>query len=259
MNNDVGLDYLIEKESDMSTRSKTGLVVLILMTLGSMLAWAAPTVEPEAIKQLTLGYVFERGGKMMYVLAAMSVLGVALIMYCFYVMREIQVAPRAFLRKVVAKVSTGSWAEVREMCLEKPCPLGEVVLSGVDYVENVPKQETLMLKEVIEAEGTRQGVEIQIQPQFLLDLAILSPMVGLLGSVFGMFTAFNAVALDAAKAKPLMLASGVAEALFATAGGLMIGIPAMAFYGFFRSRSSRLVSRLESASSEVLTAFLKGK
>lgn len=242
----------------MSIRSRTGLVVLGLMMFWSVVACAAAAIEPE-VKQLTLGYVFERGGKMMYVLAAMSVLGVALVMYCFYMMREAQVAPRAFLRKVATKIASGSWAEAREMCIEKPCPLSEVVLAGVDYVETVPKYDSMMLKEIIESEGTRQGMEIQIQPQFLLDLAILSPMVGLLGSVFGMFTAFNAVALDAAKAKPLLLASGVAEALFATAGGLIIGIPAMAFYGFFRSRASRLVSRLESASGEAMNAFLKGK
>ena len=196
---------------------------------------------------------------MMYVLGAMSVLGVAFVIYCFYMMREAQVAPRAFLRKVLGKIASRSWSEAREICIEQSCPLSEVVLAGVDYVEKVPQHDSMMLKSILESEGSRQGVEIQIQPQFLLDLAILSPMVGLLGSVFGMFTAFNAVALDAAKAKPLLLASGVAEALFATAGGLVIGIPAMAFYGFFRSRASRLVSRLESSSSEVMTAFLKGK
>lgn len=243
----------------MSTRSKTGLVVFALMTFCGMIASAAAAgAEPVAITQLTLADVFEKGGKMMYVLAAMSVLGVALILYCFYVMREAQVAPRSFLRKVAAKIAAGSWTDVRDACVERPCPLAEIVLAGVDYVEEVPEHETLMLKEIIESEGTRQGVEIQIQPQFLLDLAILSPMVGLLGSVFGMYTAFHAVN-EAEKAKPLLLAMGVSEALLATAGGLLIGIPAMAFYGFFRSRASRLVSRLESASSEVLTAFLKGK
>ena len=247
----------------MSARKRAWLVGLLVMVCVGMITAVATAGEaaavPGATTNLSLGYIFQKGGVIMYVLSAMSVLGVALVIYYFVVMREDQVAPVAFRRKVIAKISSGALNEVRELCVEQPCPLAEVVLAGLDHVEAAPEQGGSMLKEMLESEGTRQGSEIQIQPQYLLDLAILSPMVGLLGSIFGMFTAFNAVALDAAKAKPMLLASGVAEALFATAGGLMIGIPAMAFYGYFRNRAARLVSRLEAASSEVLTAFLKGK
>jgi len=246
----------------MSARKKLWLVGLLVAVCVGLVATAASAAEPAAqgaATRLSLGYIFEKGGFMMYVLSAMSVLGVALVIYYFVVMREDQVAPVSFRRKVVAKIRGGEWKEVRELCVEKPCPLAEVVLAGLDHMEAAPEQGGAMLKEMLESEGIRQGSEIQIQPQYLLDLAILSPMVGLLGSIFGMFNAFNAVALDAAKAKPMLLASGVAEALFATAGGLLIGIPAMAFYGYFRNRASRLVSRLESAASEILTAFLKGR
>ena len=244
----------------MSTRKMLGgLMLFVLMTCFGLAAYAGAAVDAGGVSQLTLGAVFAKGGRIMYVLAAMSVAGMALVIYYFFVLRAEQAAPRGFVREVTGKLAAGSWTDVREACTEQPCALAEVVLAGLDYVENVPQQETMMLKEVIESEGARQGVEIQTQPQFLLDLAILSPMVGLLGSVFGMFGAFNAVALDVAKAKPIELAGGVAEALIATAGGLIIGIPAMAFYGYFRNRASRVVSKLEGAAGEVLTAFLKGR
>ena len=82
-------------------------------------------------------------------------------------------------------------------------------------------------------------------------------MIGLLGTVFGMVHAFGVVALDLAKAKPMLLAAGVAEALINTAGGLIVGIPAMMFYAYFRGRSAHLVSHLESASSEIVRALLR--
>ena len=82
-------------------------------------------------------------------------------------------------------------------------------------------------------------------------------MIGLLGTVFGMVHAFNAVAFDLAKAKPMLLAAGVSESLINTAGGLIVGIPAMMFYAYFRGRASKLVSRLEVASTEVMTSLLK--
>jgi biopolymer transport protein ExbB len=114
-----------------------------------------------------------------------------------------------------------------------------------------------MLKEMIEDEGSRQAIAVQGQSQYLMDVAVIAPMVGLLGTVFGMIKAFNVVSLDLAKAKPMLLAAGVAEALITTAAGLIIGIPAMAFYAYFRGRSTRLVSRLESVSTEVLTLLLR--
>jgi biopolymer transport protein ExbB len=82
-------------------------------------------------------------------------------------------------------------------------------------------------------------------------------MMGLLGTVFGMMRAFNVVAFDLAKAKPMLLAAGVAEALITTAAGLIIGIPAMMFYAYFRGRTSKLVSDLEVASGQVMTSMLK--
>jgi biopolymer transport protein ExbB len=102
-------------------------------------------------------------------------------------------------------------------------------------------------------------VTIQSQIQYLLDVAVIAPMIGLLGTVFGMIKAFQVVALDLAKAKPMLLAAGVAEALITTAAGLIIGIPAMIFYAYFRGRASRLVSDLEWASGQLVTALLKRK
>jgi biopolymer transport protein ExbB len=81
-------------------------------------------------------------------------------------------------------------------------------------------------------------------------------MVGLLGTVFGMIHAFNAVALDLTKAKPMLLAAGVGEALVATAAGLIVGIPTMAFYAYFRNRSARLIAGLEVASGQVMNLLL---
>ena len=82
-------------------------------------------------------------------------------------------------------------------------------------------------------------------------------MVGLLGTVLGMLRAFNAVALDIAKAKPMILAAGVSQALVTTAAGLMVGIPAMIFYAWFRGRSARLIGLLETHTADLLTLMVQ--
>ncbi len=61
---------------------------------------------------------------------------------------------------------------------------------------------------------------------------------------------------DIAQAQPIVLAEGVSKALITTAFGLIVGIPAMVFYAFFRRKSAKVISHLESASADILTAVL---
>jgi len=68
--------------------------------------------------------------------------------------------------------------------------------------------------------------------------------------------AFGGVAEGLASAKPIALAGGVSQALYTTAFGLIIGIFAMLFYAMFRRMAAKLISHLEAASIDVLTAFM---
>ncbi len=228
--------------------------------LHSVRAAAAGAAEPtlEMGRYMSLGELFARGGSLMYVLAALSVIALALVIYNFIVLRGEAVVARAFRRDLVAKINAGAWDDVRTACRYRPSPLAEIALAALDSQQaGGGKTDPALLKEIIESEGARQAATLQNQPQYILDVAVIAPMVGLLGTVFGMIQAFNVVALDLAKAKPMLLAAGVSEALVTTAGGLIVGIPAMAFYAFFRGRANQLVGLLESAGHEVLTAFLR--
>jgi biopolymer transport protein ExbB len=211
----------------------------------------------EAVRSLSLAELFRRGGVMMYPLALMSVIGLALIIYFFITLRREQVVPDVLRKDVVDKINHGLLEDARTACSYRPCPFSEVALVALEVAQSSQPRDRALLKDVIEGEGARQAIAIQGQVQYLFDLAVLSPMVGLVGTVFGMIQAFNAVALDLAKAKPMILAAGVGEALVATASGLLVGIPTMAFYAYFRGRSSGLISRLEAAATDVLTALAR--
>ena len=207
-------------------------------------------------QSMPLREILRNGGWLMYVLAGISVLTVAFVIYFFVVLRASQVAPASLLREVVEKVRAGSLADARRACEYRTGPLSSVALAAMDYMHHMPDGDSMLLKDVMEGEGGRQAEAIQGQTQYLLDIAVVAPMIGLLGTVIGMLRAFSAVALDIAKAKPIVLAGGVSQALVTTAFGLAVGIPAMMFYAYFRRRASKLVSYLEAASTEVLTALL---
>lgn len=208
---------------------------------------------------MTIGEIIQTGGWIMYVLGLMSVAGLALIIYAFIVLRPDKVVPPAFTESLRQFLQRDQLEEARTHCRNQPSPVSAVALAALDYAERVKEPDPAMIKEIIEGEGNRQATGIQQQTSYLLDIGVIAPMVGLLGTVLGMLTAFNAVALDIARAKPIYLAAGVSQALVTTAAGLLVGIPAMVFYAYFRGRSGKLIGQLEMVSADILTELIKGK
>ena len=104
-----------------------------------------------------------------------------------------------------------------------------------------------------EAEGARIAERVYAAVDWLSDIAAIAPLVGLLGTVLGMFQAFGGIATDvAAGAKPVVLAQGVSQAIVTTIFGLVIAIPSLLMYAIFRRRAARLVAALEEKADEVL-------
>lgn len=225
-------------------------------TAGAADAEAAAAAMQAEEAGMTWQQILQSGGWLMYALGALSILTVAFVVYFFVILRVSQIAPRPLHRDLVEKIKAGSLDEARRACEYRPCPLAAVAISALDYVRNLPGGDPVLLKDAVEGEGQRQAESIQGQTQFLLDIAVVSPMVGLLGTVIGMLRAFSAVALDIAKAKPVVLAAGVSQALITTAFGLIVGIPAMLFYAYFRRRAANMVSQMEAAATDVLAALL---
>jgi biopolymer transport protein ExbB len=271
----------------MSTRRTLALFVLIVLAAGLAAHWipaqeapavppagpgvrspAAPGPPPEETRQtardmMSWQHIVKRGGwpiyVLMFLLLALSFLTVAFIVYFFVVLTEHQVVPRHLYRDVMDKIKAGTIDDARRTCEYRRSPLSAVTLAAMDYMRDIPEIDAVLLKDVVEGEGGRQAEALMGQTQYLLDIAVVAPMVGLLGTVLGVWRAFGSVAHEIASAKPVVLAEGVAQALLTTVFGLTVGIPAMIFYAYFRRRASKLVSYLEVASTDVLTALLGRK
>ena len=97
-----------------------------------------------------------------------------------------------------------------------------------------------------EAEGGRIADRLLSQVDWLADIAAIAPLVGLLGTVLGMFQAFGGIAADVtAGAKPVVLAAGVSQAIVTTIFGLVVAIPSLLAYAFFRRRAQRRIAEIE--------------
>ena len=226
---------------------------IVGMLASAVAAWAetegGSVAAPEA---LTLPQLMEMGGWLMYVLAALSVLGLALIGYYALVLRTRAIAPPAQTLRLRELLKERRGRDARELCAQQPTALAAVTAAGLDFLKENPHPPAGMLKEIMESEGGRQAGRMQNMIHYLLDLSAVAPMVGLLGTVIGMLKAFNAVAVDLAKARPMELAGGVAQALITTIAGLIVAMPARMAYAWFRGRVIKLTGQLEEASTDLL-------
>jgi len=220
-------------------------------------AWAQAEAAAAETRQagLSAAELFAMGGWMMYALAAVSVAGLALVFYYLIALRERRVAPEALAVRLRELLDSGRVREARELCRRDGSALANVTGAALAFRADNPDAPVAAVKEVMESEGARQASKMREAVHYLSDVAAVAPMVGLLGTVMGMLKAFNSVAFDVVKARPMELAGGVGQALITTIAGLLVAIPAIVAYAIFRGRVSSLAGRLEVAAAGLLHAL----
>ena len=201
----------------------------------------------------TLWHLIQSGGMVMIPLALMSVLMVMLILAYAITLRRGAVLSNQFMNTAEVLMKKGDLAGLLAIANRHNEAIARIIHRMLDFSAKNPHAPFEVVREIAQTEGSTQAASLQNRITYLADIAVLSPMVGLLGTVFGIIRCFgdmsNAVA-DSSRMK--MLSGGVSEALFATGAGLIIGIISMAFYGIFRNKVQSLLSELERASAHLL-------
>ncbi len=221
-------------------------------------AKAPPSKEKEKSEQkLTLLRIIELGGPLMYVLIVLSVTMVAMITYFFLALSPGNIMPPAFLRRVQQAIGNKKMDEARMLCAQNRNVVSHIIRSGLDAAQKGPRG----ILEAMNSEGSRRASSLWQKISFLSDIAVVSPMIGLLGTVIGMFHAFMSVStsgITAGKINPAYLTSGVAQAVITTIAGLIIGILATMAYAYFRGVVQRNVVNLEAVCSRYSDTIAEG-
>lgn len=200
---------------------------------------------------LTLWQVIQSGGWVMAPLAALSFLATILVFVYFLTLRRGAVVTDEFFETSESLIKKGDYLALIAIANRHRECLARVVQKTLDFAINNPQADFKHLREVAEAEGTRQAGILNHRISYLADIGAIAPMVGLFGTVVGMIRSFSVLASDIAASRPMMLADGVSVALVSTAAGLVIGIPALAFHAFFRGKVQSLISDLEASATHL--------
>ena len=107
----------------------------------------------------------------------------------------------------------------------------------------------------MEQAGEEEAVKLQMKISLLSLIASVGPMLGLLGTVMGMVSAFNVIATKEGGANPQDLADGISQALMTTVMGLIVALPALMLYFFFKNKTTKLILEAGIVCSELIDRF----
>ena len=195
---------------------------------------------------MTLWELIRSGGPIMVVLGVLSVVALAMIITFSVTISPRRETSEHFTVQARSLLQEGDVGACELLCQQRDDMLSRVVRSGLQ----VAGQDRYVIVEAMQSEGTRLAAALAQRVGYLSNIATLSPMLGILGTVLGMIRAFNSIAFQPGVVKPIVLAGGVSMALVTTAAGLIVAIPIMAFYFYFRGRAQKIVAAIESASAE---------
>lgn len=185
---------------------------------------------------------FKAGGWAMYPLTLLSISGFGLIVYNFLAVRPGPILKREVIEEIDKALENADIAKAKAVCEENPAPATNIISAGLVRV-NVDNYEPEQVKEAIEEASSEELAGPFVLINYLSVIGSLSPMVGLLGTVSGMVKAFNVIEAEGAGSAQA-LAGNISEALITTATGMIVGIPAMFFFFFFKNRYGKITSRV---------------
>ena len=192
------------------------------------------------------------GGWLMLPIIACSVIALAIIAERFFTLRESKVLPVNLVADVWRLASTKQLTEEKVREYQHGSPLGQIVAAGL---LNRHKDREAM-KEAIEEVGGQVAHELERYLNALGTIASITPLLGLLGTVIGMIKVFTNIT-TVGVGNPALLAGGISQALVTTAGGLMIAIPSLIFYRYFRGKVNGLVVDMEKESLKLVDVLQK--
>ncbi len=220
---------------------------------GALTASAQEIPEAAARTETNFLEIVSAGGVMMFPLALISVIGVVLILLYLVTIRRNAVVSDRFMNNAEAMIRRRDYLGLVAFCHRQNESMARVTQKTLDFFTKYPSASFGEVREIAEAEGSRQAGLLSSRITYLADIGSIAPMVGLLGTVLGMIKSFLQISGgDVQGVRQMELAEGVSEALITTAAGLFIGIPALVFYSLFRGRVQKYIAELEAASTHLM-------
>jgi len=212
---------------------------------------AAIEEEPEqprrGFMQSGLVEFFNKGGRFMWGLLALSVFGVAMIIERAITLQRAKSDIRVLMDEVVGALKKGKIEDALAVCDRTRGPIPQVLHAGLLKA----RKGTEAVEKAVESAGVIEMSFLERGLGLLATVAGVAPLLGFLGTVSGMIAAFESIA-QAEQVSAKLVASGISEALITTMSGLVIAIPMQIAHNLFVQRIDRFVVEMEDSTAELV-------
>lgn len=191
--------------------------------------------------------IVQSGGWLMVPIILCSVLALAIVCERFWSLQMKRICPKHLLAQIWKWIKNDELSKEHIKELQASSPLGRILASGLINRHH----DRAVMKEAIEETGRHVVIELERFLNTLGTISLITPLLGLLGTVIGMIKVFTAITAQGV-GNANELAGGISEALVTTAAGLAIGIPALMFYRHFQRRVDELVISMEQESLKLV-------
>jgi len=201
----------------------------------------APSVQLQSVWDFMV-----KGGPVMIPIGICSLVALTVIVERLVSLRRSQTIPAGFVDSVRALLSSGAGDRVEralERCGDSATPLANIFAAGIRKLGESPE----LVEKRIQETGQAEIQKLRKNLRSLSVIAAIAPLLGLLGTILGMITAFETVAASPdSLGRTELLAKGIYEALITTAAGLIVAIPVVISYHWFAAKVDRMVLEMDS-------------
>lgn len=192
--------------------------------------------------------LFQKGGPVMYLLLACSVIVVAIAVERHIYYRNMTAGGTDFIGKLRSLLERQRVTEAVQLCEQMPTAVSRVAEEGLQAYQRGGNMEN-----ALEAAAMLTAAHLREYFNYLSVIVTLAPLFGLLGTVIGMINSFSVFNIQAGQ--PMAITGGVGEALVATAAGLSVAALALIVHTYFAHRLDRAVTDMEQVSALVIGAL----
>ena len=204
------------------------------------------------VKHSGIGQNYVAGGFFMHLLLLASIIGLVFIIERLWTLSRARTNVRALMGRVIKALRETGVQGALEECERTRGPIAAILHSGLMRANYGPEA----VQKAIETSGTIEMAFLERGLVAISTVGNVGPLLGFLGTVSGMISAFAAIAASE-QVSAKLVASGIQEALITTATGLIIAIPANIMYNFFVSQIDRFITEMEEASAELINELIE--
>jgi biopolymer transport protein ExbB len=200
--------------------------------------------------EINVWELLEAGGTIGWIIMALSVVVVALLFEHVLSVRRGTLLPRGLADTVRKQITAGKYEAASKLCQEHPSYVGDVLSAGLDEVAlGYP-----MVEKAMEDAARAQAARLSRKLEYFTMIGTIAPMLGLLGTVWGMILAFMEFE-HSPNPQPSQLAPGIYKALVTTLQGLCVAIPSLAAFSVLRNRLDELVAESTLAAERAFSGY----